>query len=72
MHICTYIQKSVAQVSFLNRVNYSCLMMYYVLVSYGAVQCVLLDWHYTSTDVRELLQARHNIFFAAAFVKLLI
>ena len=72
MHMYPGMQKFVAQVSFLNHVNLSCLMIYYILVSHGAVQCMLLDWHSSSTDLHKLLQASHNIFVAAAFVKLLI
>jgi hypothetical protein len=55
-------QKSIAQVSFLYHVNFSCLMIYYISVPYGTIQCMLLGCHYTSTDVHKLLQANHNNF----------
>jgi hypothetical protein len=58
------------QVSFLYRVNFSCLMIYYISVPYGTIQCMLLGCHYTGTDVHKLLQASHNIFVVELFILL--
>jgi len=58
-------QHSIAEVSFLYGVNFSWLMIYYISVPYGTVQCMLLGCHYTSTEVLKLLQASRNIFVVA-------
>lgn len=59
------IHDSIAHVSFLYCVNFIWLMIYYISVPYGTVQCMLLGCHYTSTEVHKLLQASHNIFVVA-------
>jgi hypothetical protein len=58
-------QDSIAQVSFLYRVNFSWLAIYYISVPYGTVLCMLLGCHYTITEVHKILQASHNIFVVA-------
>jgi len=43
-------------------------MIHYILVPYGTIQCMLLGCHYTSTDVRKLLQVSRNIFVVGPFI----